>query len=161
MTNYLGRLETRLREVEAGSLRIMQSNGGVLSAREASDRAIKTALSGPAGGIVAAAQIGMQAGYSHLLTFDMGGTSTEFALIQDGQCPVVTNGTLGGMPLRTPLLDIHTVGAGGGSLARIDAAGGLRVGPQSAGADPGPVAYGKGETLTVTDANLLLGRLPA
>ena len=158
MANYLEHLERRL--TDAASLRIMQSNGGALSVREAADRAIKTALSGPAGGIVAAAQIGMQAGYPQLLTFDMGGTSTDVALILNGSCPVITNGSLGGMPLRTPLLDIHTVGAGGGSLARIDAAGGLRVGPQSAGADPGPVAYGKGEVLTVTDANLLLGRLP-
>ncbi|HLK61725.1 MAG TPA: hydantoinase/oxoprolinase family protein [Chthonomonadaceae bacterium] len=161
MARYLGRLEARLQEAEGDSLRVMQSNGGALSAREAAERAIKTALSGPAGGIVAAAQIGTQAGYAHLLTFDMGGTSTDVALIQNGQCPIVTQGSLGGMPLRTPLLDIHTVGAGGGSLARVDAAGGLRVGPQSAGADPGPVAYGRGETLTVTDANLLLGRLPS
>src|SRR5205814_4208474 len=95
-----------------------------------------------------------------LLTFDMGGTSTDVALILEGQCPVVTTAMLGGLPLRTPMLDIHTVGAGGGSLARRDAAGGLRVGPQSAGAEPGPVAYGRGEILTVTDANVLLGRLP-
>ncbi len=90
----------------------------------------------------------------------MGGTSTDTALIHGGQCAIVTNGVLGDFPLRAPMLDIHTVGAGGGSLARIDRAGGLRVGPQSAGADPGPVAYGKGEVLTVTDANVLLGRLP-
>lgn len=161
MAGYLGRLEERLRDLGAGSLRIMQSNGGALSAQEAAERAVATALSGPAGGVVAAAQIGREAGLDRLLTFDMGGTSTDVALIQGGRCPVVTTAELAGMPLRTPMLDIHTVGAGGGSLARLDAAGGLRVGPQSAGADPGPVAYGKGETLTVTDANVLLGRLPA
>ena len=91
----------------------------------------------------------------------MGGTSTDVALVVDGECPTVMTGQTAGFPLRTPMLDIHTVGAGGGSLARVDAAGSLRVGPQSAGADPGPVAYGRGKTLTVTDANVLLGRLPA
>lgn len=161
MARYLGRLSERLGEVEAGRLRVMQSDGGALSAHEASERAIRTALSGPAAGVVAAARCGAQAGLSDLLTFDMGGTSTDVALIQGGHCPVTTSAMLAGMPLRTPMLSIHTVGAGGGSLAYRDAGGGLRVGPQSAGADPGPVAYGRGDTLTVTDANLLLGRLPA
>jgi N-methylhydantoinase A len=161
MARYLSRLETRLRALGAGSLRIMQSNGGALSAQEAAGRAVATVLSGPAGGVAAAAQVGREAGLEHLLSFDMGGTSTDVALILAGRCPVVTTGALGGLPLRTPMLDIHTVGAGGGSLAWLDAAGGLRVGPQSAGASPGPVAYGRGDTLTVTDANLLLGRLPA
>jgi len=161
MDRYLRRLDGQMREVGAGSLRVMQSDGGALSAREAAARAIKTVLSGPAGGVVAASQIGAEAGCPRLLTLDMGGTSTDVALLLEGQLPVVTAGTVAGMAVRTPMLDIHTVGAGGGSLARVDAAGGLRVGPQSAGADPGPVAYGKGETLTVTDANLLLGRLPA
>ena len=160
LERYLTRLEARTQEAEAANLRVMQSNGGALSAREASEQAVKTALSGPAGGVVAAMELGRQLGLSRLMTFDMGGTSTDAALIADGECPTITTGELGGLPLRTPMLDIHTVGAGGGSLARIDAAGGLRVGPQSAGADPGPVAYGKGETLTVTDANILLGRLP-
>ena len=161
MQRYLTNLQAQIDLLHASHLRVMQSNGGALSAPEAAQRAITTALSGPAGGIVAAAQVGTQAGFPDLLTFDMGGTSTDVALIIAGQCPVVTNGTLGDLPLRTPLLDIHTVGAGGGSLARLDGAGGLRVGPQSAGADPGPVAYGQGEILTVTDANVLLGRLPA
>ena len=160
MKSYLTTLQTQLNALDAQSLRVMQSNGGALSASEAANRAIATALSGPAGGVVAAARIGMEAGFPDLLTFDMGGTSTDVALILNGECPVVTSGMLGDLPLRAPLLDIHTVGAGGGSLARLDGAGGLRVGPQSAGADPGPVAYGKGETLTVTDANVLLGRLP-
>ncbi len=160
MSRYLSNLQARLQEAGAGGLRVMQSDGGALSAQEASRRAIATALSGPAGGVVAAARIGVEAGFPDLLTFDMGGTSTDVALIHNGQCPVVTNRALGDIPLRAPMLDIHTVGAGGGSLARIDSAGGLRVGPQSAGADPGPVAYGKGDVLTVTDANVLLGRLP-
>jgi N-methylhydantoinase A len=161
MARYLRRLETGLEAVGASNLRVMQSSGGALSADEAAAQAVKTALSGPAGGVVAAARIGALAGFARLMTFDMGGTSTDVALIQNGECPVVTTASLGGMPLRTPMLDIHTVGAGGGSLAWRDAAGGLRVGPQSAGADPGPVAYGRGEQLTVTDANLWLGRLPA
>jgi N-methylhydantoinase A len=161
LARYLGRLESQLQQVEAGTLRIMQSNGGALSADEAAAHAIKTALSGPAGGVVAAAYLGRQAGFSRLLTFDMGGTSTDVALIWEGNCLIASQGELAGLPLRTPMLDIHTVGAGGGSLVWLDAAGSVRVGPQSAGADPGPVAYGKGEELTVTDANVLLGRLPA
>jgi N-methylhydantoinase A len=161
MQRYLLRLQARLEASGCGLLRVMQSNGGALSAHEAASQAIKTALSGPAGGVIAAAKLGDAAGYSDLLTFDMGGTSTDVALLHDGRCRMVTTGELAGMPLRTPILDIHTVGAGGGSQVRLDAAGGLRVGPQSAGADPGPVAYGKGEVLTVTDANLLLGRMPA
>lgn len=161
MESYLTNLQTQAALLHAARLRLMQSNGGALSAPEAARRAITTALSGPAGGIVAAAYVGERAGFPDLLTFDMGGTSTDVALIASGQCPVVTNGSLSGLPLRAPQLDIHTVGAGGGSLARLDSAGGLRVGPQSAGADPGPVAYGRGEILTVTDANVFLGRLPA
>lgn len=160
MTHYLTNLQSELRRLQTAHLRIMQSNGGALSAEEAAHHAIMTALSGPAGGVVAAVQVGSQAGFTNILTFDMGGTSTDVALIVDGQCPVVTNGLLGDLPLRTPQLAIHTVGAGGGSLVRVDQAGGLRVGPQSAGAEPGPVAYGLGNTLTVTDANVLLGRLP-
>ena len=161
MGKYLARLEQQLNERNISHLRVMQSNGGTLHAKEAGEQAIKTVLSGPAGGVVASMQIGRACGYSDLLTFDMGGTSTDVALIVDGECPIVTNTVLNGIPLRTPMLDIHTVGAGGGSLARRDRAGGVRVGPESAGADPGPIAYGKGERLTVTDANLLLGRLPA
>ena len=160
MARYLHHLETQLKTMGCLHLRVMQSDGGALSPGEAARRAISTALSGPAGGIVAAVKVGTEAGFPDLLTFDMGGTSTDVALIHGGQCAVVTNGNLGDFPLRAPMLDIHTVGAGGGSLARIDRAGSLRVGPQSAGADPGPVAYGRGDTLTVTDANVLLGRLP-
>ena len=161
MARYLDRLAAQADALGASALRIMQSNGGALSAKEAGEQAIKTVLSGPAGGVVAAGKIGLEAGFTRLLTFDMGGTSTDVALVLDGQCPTVTTGQTAGFPIRTPMLDIHTVGSGGGSLARIDAAGSLRVGPESAGADPGPVAYGRGQTLTVTDANVLLGRLPA
>lgn len=143
------------------NLRIMQSNGGTLSVREASSQAIKTAMSGPAGGIVAAVKLGEAIGLKNMITFDMGGTSTDVALIFEGVCSVATGGTLNGLPIRTPMLDIHTVGAGGGSIARLDLAGGLRVGPESAGASPGPAAYGIGERITVTDANLLLRRLPS
>jgi N-methylhydantoinase A len=145
----------------ASRIRIMQSNGGALAVCDAARHAVKTALSGPAGGVVAAAHLGAATGYRNLLTFDMGGTSTDVALLRNGDCPIVTDGIVAGIPIRTPMMDIHTVGAGGGSVARLDAAGALRVGPESAGADPGPVAYGKGEMLTVTDANLALGRLPS
>ena len=160
MAWYLARLEAGLGSLGARTLRIMQSNGGALSTREASRYAIGTALSGPAGGLVAAARIGQDAGLKNLITFDMGGTSTDVALLVDGEAPIVTEGLLGDIPLRAPMLAIHTVGAGGGSLIHLDTAGALRVGPQSAGADPGPVAYGRGENLTLTDANSLLGRLP-
>ena len=161
MARYLQRLAAQAHALGASVVRIMQSNGGALSAAEAGEKAIQTVLSGPAGGVVAAGRIGLEAGFARLLTFDMGGTSTDVALVVEGECPTVMTGQTAGFPLRTPMLDIHTVGAGGGSLARLDAAGSLRVGPQSAGADPGPVAYGRGTTLTVTDANVLLGRLPA
>lgn len=160
MSRYLEKLAVIAKEEGASRLRIMQSNGGTLRAQEAAEQAIKTALSGPAGGVIASVALGKQAGYRDILTFDMGGTSTDVALIHDGKCPIVTSSVLNGIPLRTPQLDIHTVGAGGGSLARLDRGGGLRVGPESAGASPGPVAYGAGERLCVTDANVLLGRLP-
>ena len=117
-------------------------------------------LSGPAGGIVGAAAVAKRSGFDRIITFDMGGTSSDVALI-DGQPTTTNEADVAGLPVRVPVLDIHTVGAGGGSLARFDAGGALRVGPESAGADPGPICYGKGERPTVTDANLLLGRLPA
>jgi N-methylhydantoinase A len=159
MAAYIERLKTRLEEFGAGRLWVMQSSGGALRAAEASANAVKTALSGPAGGVVAATRIARDAGLERIMTFDMGGTSTDVALI-DGQAETMRTGQVAGMPLLTPMLDIHTVGAGGGSVARIDRGGALRVGPESAGADPGPVAYGRGDRLTVTDANILLGRLP-
>ena len=155
MERYLGRLEEA---VGKGRLRIMQSNGGSISAAVARQEAVRTILSGPAGGVVGATAVARDAGCDKVITFDMGGTSTDVALV-DGDLRVTTEAEVGGLPLRIPLLDIHTVGSGGGSLVWIDEGGALRVGPQSAGADPGPVCYGRGEQITVTDAHLTLGRL--
>jgi N-methylhydantoinase A len=164
MDRYLGRLEQRL-EARAtaegapgyGRLQIMQSNGGVISVGTARREAVRTVLSGPAGGVMGAWRIGAAAGFERLITVDMGGTSTDVALI-DGEPVTSSEGSISDLPIRIPMLEIHTVGAGGGSLARVDATGGLRVGPESAGADPGPAAYGRGERPTVTDANVVLGR---
>lgn len=158
MGRYLARLETGL---EGQRLRIMQSNGGVISAATATAQAARTVLSGPAGGVVGAFHVARLSGHEKIITFDMGGTSTDVALC-DGEVPTTSEGEIGGMPLRLPMIDIHTVGAGGGSLAQVDVGGALTVGPQSAGADPGPVCYGRGGTIpTTTDANLVLGRLDA
>lgn len=140
------------------SLRIMQSNGGSISAETAGKESVRTILSGPAGGIVGAFDTARKAGFDHVITFDMGGTSTDVALC-DGGIRTTAEAVVAGFPVRVPMIDIHTVGAGGGSIARVDAGGALRVGPESAGADPGPVCYGKGEEITTTDANLVLGRL--
>jgi N-methylhydantoinase A/oxoprolinase/acetone carboxylase beta subunit len=155
MAQYLTKLEEGL---DRGQLRIMQSNGGSISASHAKTAAVQTILSGPAAGVVGAQAIGSASGYSRLITFDMGGTSTDVSLINE-HIGTTTESTVGDFPVRLPVLDIHTVGAGGGSIAYIDSGGSLRVGPRSAGADPGPACYGKGTELTVTDANLLLGRL--
>jgi N-methylhydantoinase A len=155
MKHYLEHLET---SDGIRRLRIMQSNGGSILARTAGREPVRTILSGPAGGVVGALELGKQAGFGKLITFDMGGTSTDVALI-DGKLPLTTEAFIAGLPLKVPAIDIHTVGAGGGSIAEIDAGGSLRVGPESAGADPGPICYGKGEKITVTDANLFLGRL--
>ena len=139
---------------------VMQSSGGITALATAAEQPVRTVLSGPAGGIVGAAAVAKRSGFDRIITFDMGGTSSDVALI-DGQPTTTNEADVAGLPVRVPVLDIHTVGAGGGSLARFDAGGALRVGPESAGADPGPICYGKGERPTVTDANLLLGRLPA
>jgi N-methylhydantoinase A len=139
---------------------VMQSSGGITALATAAAQPVRTVLSGPAGGIVGAAAVAKRSGFDRIITFDMGGTSSDVALI-DGQPTTTNEADVAGLPVRVPVLDIHTVGAGGGSLARFDAGGALRVGPESAGADPGPICYGKGERPTVTDANLLLGRLPA
>ncbi|MDP1569983.1 MAG: hydantoinase/oxoprolinase family protein [Vicinamibacterales bacterium] len=155
MARYLTALEENL---EGSRLSIMQSNGGSISAARAKAAAVQTILSGPAAGAVGALAVGQAAGFSRLIGFDMGGTSTDVTLI-NGQLGMTTESTVGDFPVRLPIIDIHTVGAGGGSVAYLDAGGALRVGPRSAGADPGPVCYGKGDELTVTDANLLLGRL--
>ncbi len=139
---------------------VMQSSGGITALETAAQQPVRTVLSGPAGGIVGAAAVSARSGFERIITFDMGGTSTDVALV-DGQPATTNEADVAGLPVRVPVLDIHTVGAGGGSLARFDAGGSLRVGPESAGADPGPICYGKGDRPTVTDANLLLGRLPA
>jgi N-methylhydantoinase A/oxoprolinase/acetone carboxylase beta subunit len=155
MASYLGALEASL----AGDhLAIMQSNGGTISAGAAKAAAVRTILSGPAAGAVGARAVADAAGFPRAITFDMGGTSTDVCLI-DGAIPTTPDTMVGDFPVRLPVIDIHSVGAGGGSIAWIDSGGALKVGPRSAGAVPGPACYGAGTELTVTDANLLLGRL--
>ena len=169
METYIGGLERKLeREVArefslAGArLDIMQSSGGILSARAAAREPVRTVLSGPAGGVMGALTVARTAGLERMLSFDMGGTSTDVAMLDAAREPgTTTEGQVAGLPVCVPMLDIHTAGAGGGSLAWMDAAGALAVGPQSAGADPGPACYGRGERATVTDADLVLGRLSA
>ena len=143
------------------SFRLMLSNGGCVSVKNFEAAGIRTVLSGPAGGVLGAYQIAKTAGYDQIITFDMGGTSTDVSLCNDG-ISLTTESTISGLPIKVPLIDIHTVGAGGGSIATVDAGGALRVGPESAGADPGPICYGNsGSDITVTDANLFLGRIAA
>ena len=155
MDRYLGRLESAL---APGSLSIMQSNGGSISAAAARRQPVRTILSGPAAGVVGARAVARAAGFRRAISFDMGGTSTDVSLIDDA-IATTTDARIGEFPIRLPTIAIETVGAGGGSIAFRDAGGALRVGPRSAGAEPGPVCYGRGDALTVTDANLLLGRL--
>jgi N-methylhydantoinase A len=138
-------------------LRVMQSNGGSVSAATAAAEPVRAILSGPAGGVVGALRVCAAAGIRDIITFDMGGTSTDVALCR-GEARTTNEALVAGLPVAVPVIDIHTVGAGGGSIARVDAAGALRVGPESAGADPGPACYGRGDEVTVTDANLVLGR---
>ena len=158
VSGYLGRLEEKS---GARAIRIMGSNGGALPIARAREEPVHTVLSGPAGGVVGALAWARRAGYRDIVTFDMGGTSTDVSLCPGH--PVRTREfAIGGQPAAIPVIDIHTVGAGGGSLARVDPGGALRVGPQSAGAVPGPICYGRGGGgLTVTDAHVWLGRLPA
>lgn len=158
MEGYMDSLEGALSG--RGSLSVMQSNGGRISARTAAREPVRTILSGPAGGVVGAWEAGRRAGYSKMITFDMGGTSTDVSLV-DGEPVLTTESRIAGYPLKVPAVDIHTVGAGGGSIAVLDAGGSLRVGPESAGAEPGPACYGRGDRPTVTDAHLHLGRLAA
>ena len=152
---YLTDLEKRLRRTD---LRIMQSNEGSISPSAAKSEPIRTALSGPAGGVVGGFDLARAAGFTNIITFDMGGTSCDVSLL-DGKIRRTSEGRVGDFPVRLPMIDIHSVGAGGGSIAYLDQGGSLRVGPQSAGADPGPACYGRGHQPTVTDANLVLGRL--
>jgi N-methylhydantoinase A len=148
------------REKAAPRIFVMQSNGGITALESAAREPVRTILSGPAGGLVGAAASAARSGFEKILTFDMGGTSTDVAAVQ-GEARVGSQSEVAGFPVGVPMLEIHTVGAGGGSLARFDAGGALRVGPESAGSDPGPICYGRGTKPTVTDANLLLGRLRA
>ena len=156
MSNYLSKLTNLL----SNNMRIMSSSGGTLDFAATSELPVNTLLSGPAGGVVGAFSIGQNAGITDIITLDMGGTSTDVSLCQ-GSIQYTNDWSLGGYAVKLPSIDIETVGAGGGSIASIDEAGVLSVGPESAGADPGPSAYGKGSAPTVTDANLVLGRLPA
>jgi N-methylhydantoinase A len=139
---------------------VMLSSGGVLPIGEAAAHPARLLVSGPAGGVVGAGLLARRAGFADAIAFDMGGTSTDVCLLPGGRAVRVAEREVGGVPVRLPSVDVHTVGAGGGSLVRRDAGGALRVGPESAGADPGPACYGRGGGPTVTDANLLLGRLP-
>jgi N-methylhydantoinase A len=157
---YLKNLAGKVEEAGAPSPLVMQSSGGVVRIDDAIADAAGTVLSGPAGGVVGAAYIGALGGYQDLLTFDMGGTSTDVAPVVEGEAQTTTETVIAGVPIKLPMVDVHTVSAGGGSIAWADAGGALRVGPHSAGADPGPAAYDAGgEEPTVTDANLFLGYL--
>lgn len=163
LERYLGRLADDLAaRGYARELLVMNGNGGMVAARAVGREAVKTVMSGPASGVMAAVVTGRAAGMENLITCDMGGTSTDVALIRGGVAPVSNEIEIDyAMPIHVPMVDVRSVGAGGGSIARVDAAGLLRVGPESAGADPGPVCYGRGGTrATLSDANLVLGRLP-
>lgn len=173
MQRYLEKLDVRAKAVSkatplhggnggvpdaAAKVFVMQSSGGITPLGSAAREPVRTVLSGPAGGVVGAAAMARRSGFDRIISFDMGGTSTDVALV-DGEVRTGSQSEIAGLPVGVPMLDIHTVGAGGGSIARFDAGGALRVGPQSAGADPGPICYGRGSEPTVTDANLILGGL--
>ena len=168
MQSYMEKLAERAARLGAGAgnrrngsksrIFVMQSSGGITALESAAREPVRTVLSGPAGGLVGAAATAARSGFVKILSFDMGGTSTDVAAVQ-GEVRAGGQSEVAGLPVGVPMLEIHTVGAGGGSLARFDAGGLLRVGPESAGADPGPICYGRGTQPTVTDANLLMGRL--
>lgn len=164
VSRYIGRVAESLQGAGmAQELLVMQANGGMMAASLTAENAVHTVMSGPAAGVLAAAEIARACGHRNVISADMGGTSYDVALVIDGS-PVITaeKDLAYGVPVRVPMIDMHTIGAGGGSIARVDAAGILRVGPQSAGSEPGPIGYGRGGTEpTITDANLLLGRLNA
>lgn len=158
MRRYLHRLRD---QVSPAPVTVMQSSAATADVDYAADHAVNLLLSGPAGGLLGAQKIAADAGFERIMTFDMGGTSTDVALI-DGELALTSEGHIGAYPLSVPMVDMHTIGAGGGSIARVDEGGLLHVGPQSAGADPGPACYGNGGLQpTVTDANVVLGRIPA
>ena len=164
LERYVSRLADELADRGyAHDLLVMNGNGGMVSAGSVSKEAVKTVMSGPASGVMAAVATGRRAGMPDLLTYDMGGTSTDVAMIRAGKAPVSNEIEVEyAMPIHVPMVDVRTVGAGGGSIARIDAGSLLRVGPESAGSTPGPICYGRGGTrVTISDANLILGRLPA
>src|SRR5262249_53397839 len=144
----------------AFKLRVMQSSGGSISAEAAAAEPVRTILSGPAGGVVGALAAARTAGFENIITFDMGGTSTDVALCDREGMRLTNESIVAGVPVAIPMMDIHTVGAGGGSIARVDEGGSLRVGPESAGADPGPACYGRSLLPTVTDAHVVLGHFP-
>lgn len=170
MQSYMERLSERAKRYAEGlqpgragkrvepRIFVMQSSGGITALQSAAREPVRTILSGPAGGLVGAAAASVRSGFKNILSFDMGGTSTDVAAVQ-GEIRTASQAEVAGFPVGVPMLEIHTVGAGGGSLARFDVGGALRVGPESAGSDPGPICYGRGMKPTVTDANLLLGRL--
>jgi N-methylhydantoinase A len=157
---YLRALAAAVAEVGLPKPVVMLSSGGVVPVEEAASHPARLLVSGPAGGVVGAGLVARRAGFDGAIAFDMGGTSTDVCLLPGGRAARVPEREVGGLPMRLPSVDVHTVGAGGGSLVQRDAGGALRVGPESAGADPGPACYGRGGGATVTDANLLLGRLP-
>jgi len=160
LSAYLSRLGERVAQARLPEPLVMRSSGGVVELEVAARSAASCVLSGPAGGVVGAAHVARASGYDDVLTFDMGGTSTDVASVCGGEVETTTEQSVAGVPIRLPMVDIHTVSAGGGSIGAADPGGALRVGPRSAGADPGPAAYGRGgEEPTVTDADLFLGRL--
>ena len=155
MGQYLSRLEK-----PGLKLRVMQSSGGSISAKVAASEPVRTILSGPAGGVVGSLRVATASKFENIITFDMGGTSTDVALCDRDGMRLTNESIVAGVPVAIPMMDIHTVGAGGGSIARIDEGGSLRVGPESAGADPGPACYGRSLLPTVTDAHVVLGHFP-
>jgi N-methylhydantoinase A len=164
MEKYLLNLQERIVAGRAGArVDVMQSSGGIIPVRLAAKEPVRTVLSGPAGGVIGAGRMARMAGFERIIGCDMGGTSTDVFLADGAESGVqlTRESLVAGVPVSVPMLDIHTVGAGGGSIARFDAGGMLRVGPESAGAEPGPICFGRGEVPTVTDANLILGRLDA
>jgi N-methylhydantoinase A len=159
--DYMRKLAGDVDQEFQGRLDVMQSSGGTIPARLAAEEPVRTMLSGPAGGVMGAYRMARLAGFDRIIGFDMGGTSTDVCLVdaERGGPQLTSEAVISDVPIGVPMLDIHTAGAGGGSLARFDAGGMLRVGPESAGASPGPICFGLGEQVTVTDANLVLGRL--
>src|SRR4030081_3036844 len=161
MAGYLGGFARQMKETGAPAAPyVFHSNGGLMSVETASRFPVRTCVSGPAAGVIGASAIGAAAGFPDLVTFDVGGTSTDVSLVEAGRPAFTAERVVAGYPVRVPMIDIQVIGAGGGSIAALDDAGALKVGPHSAGTDPGPAGYGRGgQRATISDANLLLGRL--